>query len=133
MNELYNNEIKNLTDLDSIKNNQKRISINEYGVEQITIEILKSAKLINDYLSKILSIIDGTKQYFDCDLGQKYRNKFYDFSKNFPVLIQNIENYAYSLKNAVNKYRDYKTLVVSKILTDSETIGKELQKGKVEI
>ena len=130
MNEIYTEDIEILTDIDVVKNVDRKVLINENGIEQISIEILNCSKLINDYLSKILSIIDGTKNYFDCELGTIYRNKFYDFSKNFPILIQNIENYAYSLKKAESNYRDYKSVVVSKILTNSEKIDSEIRKGE---
>ena len=116
-----------------VRNADKKISIHENGIDQLSIEILSCTKLINDYLSKILSIVDETKNYFDCELGFTYRNKFYDFSKNFPILIQNIENYAYSLKKAASNYRDYKSVVVSKLSTSSDMIETELKKGKVEV
>lgn len=133
MNENNLNNIEILDYFEPVKNVEKKIALNENGVDMLSIEILKCAQLVNDYLSKIITIVDATKTHFDCEIGTIYRNKFYEFSKNFPILIQNIENYAYSLRNVENKFRENQNIIVSKLISKSEEINRKNKLGKVEL
>jgi len=55
---------------------------------------------VNDYLNKIIDIMDQTKAYYQSESADELRKKFNELSADFPIVTQNIENYAYSLKKA---------------------------------
>ena len=61
------------------------------------------AMIANDYLNKIIDIMNSTKEHYQCEAGDEMRRRFNEFSADFPIVIQNIENYAYSLKKAKAK------------------------------
>lgn len=131
MDELYSASNKLLNNVD-IRNKNKRLSMNETGVETVSLEVMETAKLVYDNLNKILSIIDETSLYYDCESGVNFRNKFYSLSNDFSTIVQNIENYAYSLKNVISRYKENQNIVVTKISDHAEQVREEiLRKGEI--
>lgn len=99
-----NDNLDSYIDLDRIKNASKAVSMNEAGMDNLAVETMQVAKLTNDYLNKIIDIIDGTKNYYKCENGDALRARFDDLKDDFNITVQNIENYAYSLKKAKNNF-----------------------------
>ena len=99
-----NDNLDSYVDLDRIKNASKAVSMNEAGMDVLAVETMQVAKLANDYLNKIVDIIDGTKNYYKSDSGDALRARFEDLKDDFSITVQNIENYAYSLKKAKNNF-----------------------------
>lgn len=92
--------ITDFSGADKIKNTAKAITMNEAGMDTLAQDTMQLALLANDYLNKIIDIMSGTKEYFQCEAGDDIRRRFSELSADFPIVVQNIENYAYSLKKA---------------------------------
>lgn len=99
----FNVDLQNITNAGVINNGSKTIAMNEAGIDSLASETMQVAMIANDYLNKIIDIMDKTKEHFQCDAADEMRRKFNEFSVDFPIVIQNIENYAYSLKKAKTK------------------------------
>lgn len=104
-----------LTNMGTIKNSTKSISINEAGIDTLAVDTMQLSMTVNDYLNKIIDIMDQTKAYYQCAAADELRKKFSELSADFPIVTQNIENYAYSLKkakdNMINRNLDAVTSV----------------------
>ena len=99
----FNVDLQDITKAGMIKNNTKVIAMNEAGVDALAMETMQLAMIANDYLNKIIDIMNKTKEYYQCEAADMMRKRFNDLSADFPNVIQNIENYAYSLKKAKTK------------------------------
>jgi hypothetical protein len=99
-----NDNLDSYVNLDRIKNASKAVSMNEAGIDNLAVETMQVAKLTNDYLNKIIDIMDNTKNYYKCEAGDALRANFDDLKDDFSITVQNIENYAYSLKKAKNNF-----------------------------
>lgn len=112
-----------------VNNAEKKVAINEVGIDLLAVDTIQMAKVINDYLSRIIDIIDGTKSYYQTSSGDALRNKFNEIKTYFPTVIQNIENYAYSIKKVKNNYISNTEIVLNHlnnaISSVDELIGKE--------
>lgn len=102
-------------DKDAILNNRKRISLNETGIDTLKLEVLEYAKSCNDSLSKIQDIVDSTERFYQSESGIEYRKKFHELSNSFQNVIFNIENIAYGLKEAKNKFANKKNETIARI------------------
>lgn len=107
--------LEDLTNMGTIKNSTKSISINEAGIDTLAVDTMQLAMTVNDYLNKIIDIMDGTKTYYQSASADELRRKFSELSADFSIVTQNIENYAYSLKkakdNMINRNLDAVTSV----------------------
>lgn len=107
--------LEDLTNMGRIKNSTKSISINEAGIDTLAVDTMQLSMTVNDYLNKIIDIMDQTKAYYQCAAADELRKKFSELSADFPIVTQNIENYAYSLKkakdNMINRNLDAVTSV----------------------
>jgi hypothetical protein len=99
----FNVDLQDITKAGVIKNASKTIGMNETGIDTLAMDTMQVAMIANDYLNKIIDIMNGTKEHFQSEAGDEIRKRFNDFSADFPIIIQNIENYAYSLKKAKAK------------------------------
>lgn len=112
-----------------VNNAEKKVAINEVGMDLLAVDTIQMAKVINDYLSRIIDIVDGTKSYYQTSSGDALRNKFNEIKTYFPTVIQNIENYAYSIKKVKNNYISNTEIVLNHlnnaISSVDELIGKE--------
>lgn len=99
-----NDNLDSYVNLDRIKNASKAVSMNEAGIDNLAVETMQVAKLTNDYLNKIIDIMDNTKNYYKSEAGDALRANFDDLKDDFSITVQNIENYAYSLKKAKNNF-----------------------------
>lgn len=99
----------------SIKNERKRISLNESGIDVLKLEVLEYAKNCNDSLSKILDIVDSTELFYQSESGKNYRAKFHDLSNSFQNIIFNIENIAYGLKEAKSQFANKKDETIAQL------------------
>ncbi len=102
-------------DNDTIQNNRKRISINENSIDILKLEVLEYARSCNDSLNKILDIVESTEAFYQSESGKEYRAKFHELSNSFQNIIFNIENIAYGLKEAKNKFINLKDETIAKI------------------
>ena len=59
-----NDNLDSYVKLDRIKNASKAVSMNEAGIDNLAVETMQVAKLTNDYLNKIIDIMDNTKNYY---------------------------------------------------------------------
>ncbi len=99
----FNVDLQDITKAGLVKNANKTIAMNEAGIDTLAMETMQMAMIANDYLNKIIDIMNKTKEHYQCEAGDEMRRKFNELSADFPNVIQNIENYAYSLKKAKNK------------------------------
>ncbi len=98
-----NVDLLDITNAGRIQNANKTIAMNEAGIDTLALDTMQVAMIANDYLNKIIDIMNSTKEHYQCESGDEMRRRFNEFSADFPIVIQNIENYAYSLKKAKNK------------------------------
>lgn len=110
-----NSNLENLTNMGVIKNSTKSISINEAGIDNLAIETMKLAKMVNDYLNKIVEIVDETKQYYVSTSADNFRRRFEEIKYSIPPTISNIENYAYSLKKVKMNFTSQNEVVINKL------------------
>ena len=99
----FNVDLQDITKVGVIKNASKTIGMNEAGIDTLAMDTMQMAMIANDYLNKIIDIMNSTKDHFQSESGDEMRRRFNEFSADFPIVIQNIENYAYSLKKAKAK------------------------------
>lgn len=99
----FNVDLQDITNAGAIKNANKVVAMSETGVDMLATETMQLAMLANDYLNKIIDIMNKTKEHYQCEAGDELRKRFNELSADFPIVIQNIENYAYSLKKAKAK------------------------------
>ena len=99
----FNVNLQDITKAGLIKNSDKTIAMNEAGIDALAMETMQVSMIANDYLNKIIDIMNKTREYFQGDAADEMRRKFNELSAEFPMVIQNIENYAYSLKKAKAK------------------------------
>lgn len=92
--------LEDLTNMGTIRNSTKSITMNEAGIDTLAIDTMQLSMIVNDYLNKIIDIMDQTKTYYQSEAADDLRRKFNELSTDFPIVTQNIENYAYSLKKA---------------------------------
>lgn len=122
--------LEDVSKMNTIKNSTKSITMNEAGIDNLAIITMQVAKVVNDYLNKIIDIMDCTKSYYQCENGDLLRTKFNEFQANFPIVIQNIENYAYSLKkaksNIINQSENSAASLKNATLNVRELIKKEV-------
>ena len=98
-----NVDLLDITNAGRIQNANKTIAMNEAGIDTLALDTMQVAMIANDYLNKIIDIMNSTKEHYQCEAGDEMRRRFNEFSADFPIVIQNIENYAYSLKKAKAK------------------------------
>lgn len=110
-----NSNLENLTNMGVIKNSTKSISLNEAGIDNLAIETMKLAKVVNDYLNKIVEIVDDTKQYYISSSADSFRKRFEEIKLAIPTAVSNIENYAYSLKKVKMNFTNQNEVVVNKL------------------
>ena len=96
----FNVDLQNITNAGLIQNASKTIGMNETGIDTLAMDTMQVAMIANDYLNKIIDIMNKTKEHFQCEAGDMIRQRFNELSADFPNVIKNIENYAYSLKKA---------------------------------
>ena len=96
----FNTEVDRLMSTASMPNTSTIIAMNEAGMDELARETMQVAKLANDHLNKIIDVMNETKMYFQCEVADELRKKFSDLSIYFPIIVHNIENYAYSIKKA---------------------------------
>lgn len=99
----FNIDLQDITKAGVIKNASKTIGMNEAGIDTLAMDTMQMAMIANDYLNKIIDIMNSTKEHYQCEAADEMRRRFNEFSADFPIVIQNIENYAYSLKKAKAK------------------------------
>lgn len=99
----FNIDLQDITNVGVINNASKTIGMNEAGIDTLAMDTMQMAMIANDYLNKIIDIMSNTKEHYQCEAADEMRKRFNEFSADFPIVIQNIENYAYSLKKAKNK------------------------------
>lgn len=99
----FNVDLLDITNAGRIQNANKTITMNEAGIDTLAMDTMQVAMIANDYLNKIIDIMNSTKEHYQCESGDEMRRRFNEFSADFPIVIQNIENYAYSLKKAKTK------------------------------
>lgn len=99
----FNVDLQDITKVGVIKNASKTIGMNEAGIDTLAMDTMQMAMIANDYLNKIIDIMNSTKEHYQSEAADEMRRRFNEFSADFPIVIQNIENYAYSLKKAKSK------------------------------
>ena len=99
----FNVDLQDITKAGVIKNASKTIGMNEAGIDTLAMDTMQMAMIANDYLNKIIDIMNSTKEHYQCEAADEMRRRFNEFSADFPIVIQNIENYAYNLKKAKSK------------------------------
>lgn len=110
----------------SVDSSSSVMAISEEGMDSLAVETIQLAKTVNDYLNKLINIVDRTKGYYTGKAADSYRKSFSDFSANFSVFVQNIENYAYSIKKAKNNYVNAKDVIVRTINNDAISVADKL-------
>ena len=101
--------------LDKVTSSTNDIAMNEAGMDSLAIETMQVARAANDYLNRIIAIVEDTKKYYKSESGDEFRRRFNEFKLNFPIVVQNIENYAYSLKKAKSNYQNLAEVSVMKL------------------
>ena len=88
------------------------IGINSAGADVLAKDIMEYSRSAYSSLSTISQLFENSAEFYDSRAGDKLRKKFKRLSENFPILIQNMENYALSIKKAERLYNDHADIVV---------------------
>ena len=102
----FNVDLTEITQANRLKNSSKKVAMNETGIDALVNDTMQLAMVINDYLNKIIDLMDSTKETYQCEAADELRRRFAELSTNFPIVIHNIENYGYSLKRAKDNYNN---------------------------
>ena len=108
-----------------LDNPRKRVSINSDAIDVLTMDILEIARKANITLNKITTIVANTSETYKCDSGYLLRKKINNKTQDFTNIIQNIENYAYSLKTIKSKMTLKKDEIIADIQRKSASISAE--------
>ena len=73
------------------------IGINIDSIDKLILDIYNYAERVNKTLNQITDVVDQTKNFYDCEAAQNYRNKFNSFKTNFNVINKNLNSYAEDL------------------------------------
>ncbi len=79
--------------------------INESKISIIKGEIQDYATRINSIFGDMTTLVEESKNYFNCESGDLFRNHFLLLKENFSVVNQNILNYADDLTNVQLHYQ----------------------------
>ena len=90
-----------------VRNSNTHISIREEALDLLAIDVLHYAQRANEILDDISQIVASTSEFYKCESGKKFREKFSELTPSFSIIVENIENYAYSLKNVKNKFLEH--------------------------
>lgn len=82
------------------------IGINIDSIDKLILDIYNYAERVNKTLNQITDVVDQTKNFYDCEAAQNYRNKFNSFKTNFNVINKNLNSYAEDLIKLKNKYQN---------------------------
>lgn len=82
------------------------IGINIDSIDKLILDIYNYAERVNKTLNQIMDVVDQTKNFYDCEAAQNYRNKFNSFKTNFNVINKNLNSYAEDLIKLKNKYQN---------------------------
>lgn len=108
-----------------LDNPRKRVSINSDAIDVLTMDILEIARKANITLNKITTIVANTSETYKSDSGYLLRKKINNKTQDFTNIIQNIENYAYSLKTIKSKMTLKKDEIIADIQRKSASISAE--------
>lgn len=82
------------------------VAINSESLKKLIIEIYS----YRDKMSKILEdaelIAQLSKEYYNSNDGEEFRNKFQKFSSTFPIFLSNIRNYGQDLEFVLQNYKN---------------------------
>ncbi len=74
--------------------------VNEEKLDKLVIEIYDYADKIKLILNEVDDLVASTNNFFICDSGTDFRNKFNTLKTNFSIVNGNIISYAEDLVNA---------------------------------
>ena len=80
------------------------VGISEEKIDKLIIEITEYANKINKIFNQASELVDKTKTYYISESGDKFREKYLEFSDNYKTFNQNILSYAKELTVVKKKY-----------------------------
>lgn len=89
--------------------------INEKGLDNLILKLHDTADQINLTLNAIEDLVEGTNEYFVCEMGDRFRNHFHEQKPNFQTICENIITYSNDLVKVKYKFQE-------KDMQDSKTI-----------
>ena len=98
------------------------IGINIDSVDKLILDIYNYAEKINKTLNQISEVVDETKNFYDCEVADNYRNKFNHFKANFNIINKNIISYSDDLIKLKNRYQ-----------TVNNDIGQTIKKATIDM
>lgn len=98
------------------------IGINIDSVDKLILDIYNYAEKINKTLNQISEVVDETKNFYDCEVADNYRNKFNNFKANFNIINKNIISYSDDLIKLKNRYQ-----------TVNNDIGQTIKKATIDM
>lgn len=84
---------------ENISNSNSK-GVNEEKLDKLVIEIYDYADKIKSILNEVDDLVTSTNNFFICDSGTEFRNKFNTLKTNFSNVNGNIISYAEDLVNA---------------------------------
>ena len=79
--------------------------INEDAVNKLILDIYNYEEKINKTLDQISTVVENTKEFYQCESANEYRNKFNMFSANFNIINKNLLSYADDMIKLKNRYK----------------------------
>ena len=80
------------------------VGFNEEKMNKLIIEIFDYANKVNKIFNQANELIENTKTFYDCESGNKFREKYMTLSDNYKIINQNILSYAKELTTVKKKY-----------------------------
>lgn len=102
----------------------KIVGIDKQKLKKIILNIYEYRDKINTIFNDAEYLIDETKQYYDSDDGDYFRNEFSKLCSNKAVVLSNIKSYCEDLERVIHNFEKNEDSIV----TDFKGYSKELDK-----
>lgn len=89
--------------------------INEDKIDRLILDIYDYADKVNSIFNRIDELVDSTKDFYNCESAELFRNKFLEFKQNFKVVNENILGYAGEITSAKNNYKKRESEMVMQV------------------
>lgn len=80
------------------------VGVNEKGIDNLILEIYDYVEKIKGQLNQFEDLVDSTKNFYQSESGENFRNRFVELKDNFQVVNDNILSYSVELSRVKEKH-----------------------------
>lgn len=103
--------------------------ISETGIDKLMMDIIDYAEKMNQILNNISNLVEDTKEFYDCDSGEKFRNRYGELQQSFSTVNKNILSYNTDLLNVKLDYLNREVYLTENLNKSSSTVISRIGNG----